>query len=180
MSLEKSHYGKFFRNQYFHFKVRFEAFWSDSDQKTSTKKFSSHFSKEWLCPQRKVIIENFFEIEIFILKYVSDHSELIPIKKTNKNNCLCLFLNHGSNFSKTGNVTREKSLWEKIFKSRFSFQNMFWTILNRFWSKKSTKNFRHCHFIDQKWPKIESFLKILGQNYFFKLLYSLFLAIFGR
>ena len=34
----------------------------------------------------------FFEIEIFVLKYVMDHSESIPIKKSAKNFVFAIFL----------------------------------------------------------------------------------------
>ena len=39
--------------------------------------YDPHFSKKWLC---QVIMGIFFEIDIFVLKYVLDHSESIPTK----------------------------------------------------------------------------------------------------
>ena len=45
-------------------------------EKIST--YDPHFSKKWLC---QAIMGIFFEIEIFVLKYVLNHSESIPTKK---------------------------------------------------------------------------------------------------
>ena len=36
--------------------------------------------EKWLCPLRNVIMGKNFEIQIFILKFILDHSESIPIK----------------------------------------------------------------------------------------------------
>ena len=83
MSPKKSQNGKKFRNRDFHSKIRFGPFWNDSDLKKFLAKkfviaifstFNPHFSKKWLCPLRKVITGIFFKIEIFVLKYVLDHS----------------------------------------------------------------------------------------------------------
>ena len=49
--------------------------------------YDPHFSKKWLC---QVIMGIFFEIEIFVLKYVLGHSESIPTKKNFDQNFLSL------------------------------------------------------------------------------------------
>ena len=42
----------------------------------------AHFSKKWLCPREKFFQwEKIFKIDIFVLKYVLNHSKSIPTKK---------------------------------------------------------------------------------------------------
>ena len=59
----------------------------------SAPAYTSYFSKKRLCPQRQVITGIFFEIEIFVLKYVLAHFESLLPKKvfSTKNFCLCHF-----------------------------------------------------------------------------------------
>ena len=42
--------------------------------------YDPNFIKKWLCLPKIVIMVKFFEIEIFISKYLLNNSELIPIK----------------------------------------------------------------------------------------------------
>ena len=81
---EPSLQGKNFRSRDFGFKLRFEKFWIDCD-----KKFRPNFldfvivSQFW--PRNdivsgKIYMGEIFDFEIFVLKYVSKHSESIPTK----------------------------------------------------------------------------------------------------
>ena len=89
-------WGKFSKSR-FSFQIRFGPFWMNSIKKISTKKcflfiFSTYdlfFRKKWPCPLKSLNGRFSFEIEIFILEYIVNHSESIPIKKiSSKNFCL--------------------------------------------------------------------------------------------
>ena len=108
--------GKNFRFRDFRFKIRFETFRIEPDQKNVgqnflTLPFFHYFCQKWLClrnhfvmeiirpkfftfvifslylpkndlvPRKNFTREKIFDFEIFILKYVSKHSESIPTKK---------------------------------------------------------------------------------------------------
>ena len=69
--------GKKFRYRDFRFKIRFKTFWIDSDQNFLTKSFFDYFGhlgKKWLSPWKN------FDFQIFLLKYVSKHTESISTK----------------------------------------------------------------------------------------------------
>ena len=110
--------GKHFRNQDFCFKIRFGPFWINSDQKFLSLPFfrpgtpffekmamSSHNGKN-------------FEIEIFVLKYVLDHSESIPTQKKflTKIFCLCHFFDQKwPKIEVFWGFLAEKIFFQKIF-----------------------------------------------------------------
>ena len=82
---------KNFRNRDFRFKIRFGPFWIDSDQKKifdqkflplSFFRYFGHFGRKTTKSHEKNFTrEKIFDFEIFVLKYVSKHSESIPKKK---------------------------------------------------------------------------------------------------
>ena len=119
--------GKFFRNRDFHFKTRLEHSESIPIKKIFRLKififaifstYEHHFLKKWLCPQRKVIM-GFFEIEVFILRYVLDHSESIPFKKEISTN---FFLSWPFSRPMNRSFRKNGSLQSKIIMGQF-FRN---------------------------------------------------------
>ena len=70
-------------------KIRFKTFWIDSDKKVFSTKFFDfvifhhfgHFGWKNKVPRKNFTREKIFDFEIFVLKYVSNHSESIPTKK---------------------------------------------------------------------------------------------------
>ena len=117
--------GQFYRTQDFHFKIHFEPFWIHSDKKISAKnfclchfmKYDRHFSKKWLCHQtsHKRI---FFEIKAFILKYVLDYSESIPIKKKFGQNFFIFAIFSDQKWTKL-------EVWRFLSKKCFSEKNFY-------------------------------------------------------
>ena len=92
----KSHEKKFYRGKIFwfrdfRFEIRFKPFWIDSDQKNffdqnflplSFFHYFGHFGRKTTKSHEKNFTrEKIFDFEIFVLKYVSKHSESIPTKK---------------------------------------------------------------------------------------------------
>ena len=81
--------GKIFRFRNFLFKVRFKTLWIDSDQKKISTKFFDliifslfwPFGRKTTKSHKKIAREKIFDFEIFVLKYVSKHSESIRTKK---------------------------------------------------------------------------------------------------
>ena len=98
---------KNFRFWDFRLKIRFKLFWIDSDQKNffdqnflplSFFRYFGHFGRKTTKSHEKNFTrEKIFDFEIFVLKYVSKHSESIP----------------------------KKIFWPKIFKN-FHFLVIFW------------------------------------------------------
>ena len=87
---KKFYTGKNFRFWDFCFKIRFNAFWIDSDQKIFRPLFGlCHFfiilvilaEKKNKVPRKNFTREKIFDFEIFVLKYVSRHPESIRTKK---------------------------------------------------------------------------------------------------
>ena len=61
--------------------------------------YDLHFLKKWLFVKRNSVMEHFFEIKIFILEYVCDHSEsILIIKKFRPNFYLSHFVNISRHF----------------------------------------------------------------------------------
>ena len=84
---KKNHTGKNFRFQDFRFRIRIKTFWIDSDKKNFDQNFLNLpfftiLAKKRLSPGKKFVMGKIFDFEIFILKYVSKHSESFPTKKT--------------------------------------------------------------------------------------------------
>ena len=108
--------------------------------------------------QRKVITGNFFEIEIFILKYILDRSESISMVKkfSSKIFVLSIFSTYDPHFSIKWLCPQRKVIMRNFFRNRdFHFKIPF----GRFWidSDKKLKKIFFCYFFDQKWPKLEIF-----------------------
>ena len=71
--------------------------------------YNPHFLEKGY-PKRIVIMGKFFEVEIFIFKYVLDYSESIPIKKNQpKIFFFAIFLTYEANLQENGYVPRGKS-----------------------------------------------------------------------
>ena len=129
--------GKNFRFRDFRFKIRLKLFWIDSDQKIffdqnflplSFFRYFGHFGRKTTkSHEKKFTREKIFDFEIFVLKYVSKHSESIPKKKF-----------FDQKFSKIF-----------IFWSYFIINRGFWTFLGQksFFQKKF--HYRFKNFIDQ-------------------------------
>ena len=112
--------GKIFRNRDFHFEIRFRPFGIDFDQKIRPKIFVlaiftyDPFSKKMAMSPEKVITGKMFEIEIFILRYVLDHSESIPIKNFRPKIFVFAFFT----FEKMAMYTEKSNNWKNFSKSR--------------------------------------------------------------
>ena len=92
--------------------------------------------------------ENFFEIEIFVLKYVLDHSETISTKKIFRPKIFVfdIFLTCDPSFWKNGYL---KSWWEKIFEIEIFVLKYVLVHSESIPTKKIlTKIFFLCHFFD--------------------------------
>ena len=99
----KFYTGKNFRFWDFCFKIRFKAFWSDSDQKNFRPKFFdfvifslfwSFWPKKTKSDEKNFTREKIFDFEILVLIYFLKHSESIPTKKIFDQNFLTLSFFH--------------------------------------------------------------------------------------
>ena len=71
--------------------------------------------------EKKIAWEKNFDFEIFVLKYVSKHSESIPPKKNFDQNFLILsFFDYFGHFGRKNKVPRKNFTPEKILISRLS------------------------------------------------------------
>ena len=140
-------------------------FWTILNRFRSKKKFRSKvfvftmfstyyplfFEKMAVSPEKSQN-GNIFEIEIFILKYVFNHSESIPTKKnfSIQNFCLCHFFDLWPRFSKNWLC---KVIMGKNFRNRyFRFKTRFGPFrIDSDQKNFSTKNFYLCHYYDL-WP----------------------------
>ena len=85
----------------------------------SSSELDGSFFEKWLCPTEKIFqLEKIFKFNIFVLKYVLNHSKSIPTKK----NFRKIFDFLVTNFSKKRLCPRKKNFNGKKFsKSIFSF-----------------------------------------------------------
>ena len=111
--------------------------------------------------------EKIFEIEIFVSKYVLDHSESIPTKKifSTKNFCLCHFLTCDPIFRKKGcQVTMGKIFEFEIFVLKYVLDHSESILKKKFFFDQK---FLSLTFFDPKMAKNRGFLKIFGRKKFF-------------
>ena len=124
--------------------------------------------KKWLNPRKNLQWKKIFDFEIFVLKYVSKHSESIPIKKNStKIFRLCHFF---TILAKKWLSPRKNFVMEKIFDCVI--------LVLKYVSKHSdsiptkniltTENFWLCHFFTIFWPKNHVFRGFWGQKNFRK------------
>ena len=82
--------GKKFRFRYFCFKIRFKTFLIDFDRKNFGQDsltlpffyYFGHFGQKMTKSHEKILLwEKNFDFEIFVLRYVSKHSESFPTQK---------------------------------------------------------------------------------------------------
>ena len=153
-------------------------FWS----KNSTKNlclclfstYDPHCWKQWLS-QEKFITVNFFEIKIFLSKWVLDHSKSILIEKNNFNQkfFVCVIFRLMTFIFQKKWLSPEKSHNGIFFRNwDFNFEIRF----KPFWIDSDQKNidqqFVSLPFFGPKWPKLE-FFENLDRKNFGKILYAL-------